>query len=286
MGIKKRLFILKYGTIRWLFPKLQKYFPWIADRWACLLFITPPRLPETQKEAEIRYAASQSFLEFHGKKIVIYSWGQGSPILLIHGWAGKAANFSEFVPFLTDAGYRVIAFDAPAHGMSQGKRSNLKEFLEICKKLNDDLGPLSGCIGHSLGGVVAYLLVVKGMKTNCLITIGCPSRYDDIFRSFFIRRLKGSLTSALYLKKWVKDHFDFDFDAVFPLHKHPLPNPERLLIIHDEDDKDSMAEEAKLLHAGNLGSTLLITKGLGHVRTLTSPFVITSCLQFIQKHNN
>ena len=33
-------------------------------------------------------------------------------------------------------GYEVLAFDAPAHGQSEGKTSNLLDYMEMIRKIN------------------------------------------------------------------------------------------------------------------------------------------------------
>ncbi|MCW2867046.1 MAG: bromoperoxidase, partial [Marmoricola sp.] len=44
--------------------------------------------------------------------------GQGRPVVLIHGWPLSGASWSEQVPALTDAGYRVITYDRRGFGDS------------------------------------------------------------------------------------------------------------------------------------------------------------------------
>ena len=46
------------------------------------------------------------------------SGGDGRPVVLIHGWPLSAASWSEQVPALTGAGYRVVAYDRRGFGRS------------------------------------------------------------------------------------------------------------------------------------------------------------------------
>ncbi len=46
------------------------------------------------------------------------SGGTGRPVVLIHGWPLSGASWSHQVPALTDAGYRVIAYDRRGFGRS------------------------------------------------------------------------------------------------------------------------------------------------------------------------
>ncbi len=282
MEFSKFLIYLKYRALRFIFPKLQRFIPPLADRLAPNLFFTPPRFPETEEDRLLREEATVEFLTINHKKTAIYSWGSGPPVLLIHGWMGRAGNFSRLIRQLTNEGYRALSFDAPAHGASSGKQSNLLEFMEAARIIASRHGPLSACIGHSLGGVTGYLLTLEGMQARALITIGIPSRAEEIFYTFFVRRLNGTLQGAPYLKEWALKHKKFDFEKTFPLHEHPLPDPAQLFVIHDEEDKDVNVKEAPLLHQGNPGSSLLITKGLGHVKILKDKEILQRCLAFIK----
>ena len=52
-------------------------------------------------------------------------------VLLAHGWGGYAAQMRGFVFPLLAAGYRVIAYDQPAHGVSEGKLTGLPDFADV-----------------------------------------------------------------------------------------------------------------------------------------------------------
>jgi non-heme chloroperoxidase len=47
------------------------------------------------------------------------SGGDGRPVVLVHGWPLSGASWSEQVPALTDAGYRVITYDRRGFGDSE-----------------------------------------------------------------------------------------------------------------------------------------------------------------------
>ena len=52
-------------------------------------------------------------------------------MLLAHGWGGHAAQMRGFVFPLLSAGYRVIAYDQPAHGVSDGRLTGLPDFADV-----------------------------------------------------------------------------------------------------------------------------------------------------------
>jgi alpha-beta hydrolase superfamily lysophospholipase len=85
-------------------------------RAALALFQTPRRSPHDLPDA--------TFVEVNGERLATWSYGKGPTILLVHGWNGHAAQLRAFVSPLVDAGYRVVAFDQPAHGQSSGARTH------------------------------------------------------------------------------------------------------------------------------------------------------------------
>src|SRR6267378_1472357 len=80
----------------------------------------PPALRQLKRETEILAMANHAELtlrpgtENREEQIIYYRWGSGSKrVLLVHGWGGRAAQFFALIPRLVDAGFEVIAFDAP-----------------------------------------------------------------------------------------------------------------------------------------------------------------------------
>ena len=51
------------------------------------------------------------------------SGGDGRPVVLIHGWPLSGASWSEQVPALTEAGYRVVTYDRRGFGESDKPES-------------------------------------------------------------------------------------------------------------------------------------------------------------------
>ncbi|MGV9195387.1 alpha/beta hydrolase [Microbacterium sp. MC2] len=64
-----------------------------------------------------------------GAEVVTYEWGDGDrTVVLIHGWNGRASQFATLARELVAEGYRVVAFDAPAHGASSGRHTYIHDW--------------------------------------------------------------------------------------------------------------------------------------------------------------
>lgn len=90
------------------------------------------------------------------------SGGDGRPVVLIHGWPLSGASWSEQVPALTDAGYRVVTYDRRGFGASD-KPENGYDYDTLTADLAGLLDTLdlsdATLVGFSMGGgeVARYL---------------------------------------------------------------------------------------------------------------------------------
>ena len=109
---------------------LPEYAAALAER----LFLTPPRMSDPSRLPVSTFFdfldARSGYLEYRGRSLATWRWGprDAPAVLLAHGWGGYAAQMRGFVPQLLAAGYRVVAYDQPAHGLSEGKLSGLPDF--------------------------------------------------------------------------------------------------------------------------------------------------------------
>ncbi|MDQ3178748.1 MAG: alpha/beta hydrolase, partial [Actinomycetota bacterium] len=83
------------------------------------------------------------------------SGGDGRPVVLIHGWPLSAASWSEQVPALTGAGYRVVAYDRRGFGESD-KPEDGYDYDTLAADLDGVLSELdlrdATLVGFSMGG--------------------------------------------------------------------------------------------------------------------------------------
>ena len=132
-------------ALAWLSPSAAA---WALDR---LWFRAPRTRPDAAALACLMQGRRHDFL-LHGRPVASWEWGgQGPWVVLVHGWGGHAGQLHAFVPALLAAGFRVAAFDAPAHGASGGSRHgrhrvSFLEFADALRAMEARLGPLAGVI--------------------------------------------------------------------------------------------------------------------------------------------
>ena len=54
-----------------------------------------------------------------GTHLYVKSWGEGRPVVLIHGWPLSADSWDPVALALAERGYRAIAYDRRGFGRSQ-----------------------------------------------------------------------------------------------------------------------------------------------------------------------
>jgi pimeloyl-ACP methyl ester carboxylesterase len=285
MSEKKVKVPIALRMVRWWFPKLEKYAPPLALRLFVQVFFTPLHFGFPSKELEWIKKSVRTNTTVNGKRAVIYSWGdEDKPfVLFIHGWAGRATQFFSFFPFIFEAGYRVVAFDGPAHGKSEGKQTNLLEFEEMLKVITERMGKPVGAIAHSFGGVATLMAIANGLAIDKLVNIGVPT-IGDLTINTFLNAVNGNKATAEQFKKYIIEKYNRSFDEFSALHFMVQIKSLELLLIHDEKDKDVSIEHAERIVEIYPQAQLLRTNGLGHTRILRDEAVIKASLQFILPH--
>jgi pimeloyl-ACP methyl ester carboxylesterase len=269
-------------VVRWVFPKLELIAPFLAHRYFIKIFFTPLKYPVPEKERELAAKADLFTMQASGLRIQCYSWGKGPVILLLHGWAGRATQFRKFIEALKDSDYRVVGFDGPAHGRSEGKNTNIVEFEKTLRAIYEAVGVPEAVIAHSFGGAAVLFSAMNGLPVKKLINIASPTIGDEIINTY-LRAINGSSKTGIFFKNWIIRKFGKSFDEFTSLYfvQH-LKQEIELLLVHDENDKEVFLKHALELKKIYPRAQLLITKGLGHTRILKDDEVIRKCVTFIR----
>jgi pimeloyl-ACP methyl ester carboxylesterase len=99
-----------------------------------------------------------------GHGIATLSTGKGPPVLLINGWCCPADAWGAVPTALAEAGLRAVAVDLPGWGRSlapEGMRHRAIEYADALGPVLDELGPLAGIVGYSLGAQVVLVLATR-----------------------------------------------------------------------------------------------------------------------------
>src|SRR5512143_736768 len=127
-------------------------------------FFSPSRYEMKPAEREIIEWGNNYRIPFEGGELAVTTWGSRDrpAVLLVHGWGGARAQMTGFVDPLLFAGYRVVTYDQPAHGESDGRVTNFFEIVPTLDLIVQREGPFHAVIAHSFGTLItSYALVER-----------------------------------------------------------------------------------------------------------------------------
>ncbi|HEU4808889.1 MAG TPA: alpha/beta hydrolase [Homoserinimonas sp.] len=276
----------KQNTVIDAFRLLERFAPPAAAEAAYALWLsTGKRKRVHPREQAVIDQATVSSIRVNGTRIAVYTWGNGAkPVLLVHGWQGRAAEFAEVVREVRATDRTVIAFDAPGHGASGGRRPDIRDFAEVIGALGRKHGTFEAIIAHSFGTPAAALAIRGGTRTRRLVSIGGVAEMAYLLDSFSQMLNLSPRTSDSLKRKIQQRRFRAvpDVWATLSATTTPLAAEVPMLVIHDHDDLVVQVGQAEALaDAHLLSATTMFTSGLGHHRILRDDAVLDAIGEFV-----
>lgn len=247
-------------------------------------FFSPTQYEVKPRDREIISLGNTYRVPFGGGELAVTTWGESGPaVLLMHGWSGARAQMTGFVEPLLAAGYRVVAYDQPAHGESDGKMTNLLEIAPTMDLIKGREGNFEAIIAHSFGTLVtSYALVNRNYPPpSRLVYLGSFNRLLDSLPRF---QVLAGLPDALLdgLRGMLYEDFGKDvLDAIVNeamTQKIAIP----ALMIHDQGDNVTPIEDSRAIVQVWKSARLIETEGLGHRGALQSKDIHAQVVEFLK----
>ncbi|MGB8190647.1 MAG: alpha/beta fold hydrolase [Chitinophagaceae bacterium] len=247
------------------------------------LFCTPFRRSK-KKKPPVFDKAEKLHLHLNDIEIRGHRWNhpQERKVLIVHGFESTSFNFDRYIVPLTRKGYEVLAFDAPAHGISGGKKITLPLYVSMLKNIYEKYGPIQSYLAHSFGGLaVTHFLETYSHDEQTRAALIAPATETATAIDSFFR--------LLHLDNNIRTAFD---ELIF---RHSSMRAEELSIrramknikakilwFHDEEDELTPLEDALKVKADNYENIeFVITKGLGHRRIYRENKVVKQVIEFL-----
>ena len=185
MKLSQRLAI---SYIRTKFKLLSAVSKKKAAEKAFELFCTPQRrnikpLPKIFEQAE------KLHFKLDGHTVNGWRWNYPAErkVLILHGYESSVTNFDRYIRPLLKKGYELLAFDAPAHGRSAGKKINAPLYKRMIQEIHKKYGPIQSYMAHSFGGLAVSLALEEISHTNDyrLVLIAPATETSTAINSFF-----------------------------------------------------------------------------------------------------
>jgi Alpha/beta hydrolase family len=262
-------------------------------------FTTPPPVTRRVTDPDERIAAPRfmpadtTHHDFMGSEGRVAVWTAGDVawplVAMLHGWGGRAAQWSAVVPSLLAAQHRVAIIDAPAHGASDGDRASLPAFRNALLRVLDAVGPARGLIGHSLGGLAVLAAIASRASGGAhplprAVSIGAPSSVDRPLARFFRRHQATEAVQAEMIaqleRRW---HFHWsDLSTEQLALQAARSGGAPLLVVHADDDEQVLPIEAVGLTDAWPGAERWVAPmGGGHLRILRDDVVVRRIVDFV-----
>jgi hypothetical protein len=262
-----------------VFGGLERTAPALAGWWAERLFFTPPR-PRLSARAESVLASGDAVqVSLDGQRLPAWRWGAGPGVLLVHGWGSRAGHFSVLVAALVEAGFSAVAFDAPAHGGADGRRTTLVEIARAVEAVAAATGPLYGIVAHSAGAAAVGLALRRGLGIRHVAFLA-PAGDPEGFTRTFAARLGLGPSSLRTLRERAERRVGVGF-APLDLRRLVAGPRGALLVVHDVDDAEIPWRDGAAVADAWTGAELALTRGLGHHRLLKDDGVIARVVSFL-----
>ena len=287
---------LKQQVIRLALGQGGRLFPKTAGRLAFELFCRTenPTTPNAKEKAAIdRAAPLMAEARKHPLKlaqgcVTAHQFHATAPargrVLVVHGWRSRTDFMAAMIASLVADGFDVVGLDLPGHGLSKGRKLNIKLGVEAVSQASQWLGPFDLVIGHSFGGAVAVNAAVGGIKGFAPVPFGrmaiiaSPNSMPELFTG--VGRYFGLGSKAQYAME----------SRIQAVAGHPLKTfvmseqikkyDGEVLVLHAPDDRE--VSYAGALEMAKSGSHVqhVAFDGLGHRRIIADEKVFAALGEF------
>lgn len=280
MKLTQRLAI---GYIQTKFKLLSALSKKKAAEKAFVIFGTP--FMKSVRKAPVKNA---EVIHFHlnDKKMNGYRWNhpKSRKVLILHGFGSAAHKFEDYATLLVAEGFEVLAFDAPAHGHSEGGTTNAIEYSDMIKEVLEKFGPVENFIAHSFGGISLSLALEQVPHTeNTRIVFIAPATETTsaVDGAFKMLKLKNERVRHEFEKIIIK--VSGKETAWFSMRRAMYNIKAKVLWVHDEeDDITPWADALKVKEDNHPNIQFILTKGLGHRKIYHDETVKKQVIAFLK----
>lgn len=247
------------------------------------LFCTPLKKSKKQLPA-IFDGAEQLTVNVKGIPVRGFRWNRNGTkrVLILHGFESSSKNFEAYIGPLIDKNYEVLAFDAPAHGISGGRQITLPLYIETIRTIYFELGTAQGFISHSFGALALthFIEKVPHDDNTRLVLIAPATETKTAIDSFFRFLQLGTDVRKEFEKIIVqKSGVQPNFFSVPRAMEHIKAS---ILWVHDRQDDVTPLKDVEPVMAKHYPNLqFLITSGLGHRKIYRDYRVIDAVVGFI-----
>jgi pimeloyl-ACP methyl ester carboxylesterase len=211
-----------------------------------------------------------------------YTIGRGPTVVLVHGWASRAADWRHLAADLAAGGRRVVVPDLPAHGATRGARTDLFELSGALGEVLAQERPVA-IIAHSLGFPTTMLALEHASEVPPAVVAIAPGRHLDQAVSRFALRARLAAPLADELRRGIEERFGRDVWSELDVDRALPSLTAQGLVVHDTDDDEVPIDDARAIAARWPDAKFVTTAGLGHRRIVRDESVRALIVSWLQE---
>ncbi|MEO7530346.1 MAG: alpha/beta fold hydrolase [Sediminibacterium sp.] len=254
---------------------------------AFAIFCTPFDNKPPKQSPPVFHKAEKLSFEINGITIRGFRWTTektgAKKILIVHGFRSYAYKFEKYALALKKEGFEILAFDAPAHGTSDGKKINAYIYKSMLDRIESLYGPFYGVMGHSLGGLAASLTFesLADRESRKLVLIA-PAETERALKNFFMvipvdEKVKKAFTELI-------NEFTGKPISYYSVGRVVKGLSSPVLWVHDKNDNICPFEDVKPLLSLSLPHVkFMITDELGHNKIYKDNKVCAEIVRYFAK---
>ena len=212
---------------------------------------------------------------------------RGETVLVVHGWTSESSFMTVFAEPIRRAGFRVVLFDQPAHGKSEGERASLIDCARALLQVAEALGPARFVVAHSMGCLAALLAgegappMPRAIPFERYVLVSSPNQFSAVTREFGEGLGLSAAAQKVYERRL--ERIAHRTIESFSGSKLLAATGRPALIIHAKDDDEVAFARAREIVAACPNAELSAWEGLGHRKILYATPVIRAAVAFLRR---
>lgn len=208
-------------------------------------------------------------------------------VLIAHGWTSEASFMAVFAEQLRRAGFRVVTFDQPGHGLSAQRRASLIDCSRALQQVADALGPVRLAVAHSMGCLAVLLAgeggppMPKAWPFARYVLVSAPNRFGAVTQEFADEMHLDAAAQRAYERHL--ERIAHRPVATFTAANLLAATGRPALILHSRDDLEVAFHNAEEIAAACPKAELKAVGGLGHRNILFAPPVIRAAISYLSE---
>lgn len=230
------------------------------------LFCTP-RHRSKKVYPPIFNKAEKLSIKVEGNLVKGFRWNKGGSkkVLVLHGFESSSKNFERYINPLIKKNYEVLAFDAPAHGISGGKQITLPLYIKTIQAVYDRYGPIQSFVSHSFGGLAIIHFMERAphdAQTHIALIAPATETKTAIDTFFSFLQLDDDVRKVFEQLIKQKSGLDPYYYSIPRALQHINAS---ILWVHDTNDEVTPIRDVRpVMEKQYPNIRFMITEGLGH----------------------